>query len=230
MTKHFENELEQLKKSLLELGAMAEDRLNKAVIAIRDLDRTLAQEIIDTDYQIDELEVEIEEECLKVIALYQPVAIDLRFLGVTIKINNDLERIGDEAVNMAHRVLSLADRDERKEYYDYFPMGKKVKAMLRKSLNAFVEKDSLAAKEVVVADEEIDMLRDDIYDQLKKLGDANTVSTAYLLNFFLISRHLERVADHATNIAEEVIYMVEGEIIRHVDRKIIDQTVAGQSG
>ncbi len=225
MTKHLENELEQLKKRLLELGAMAEDRLHKAVIAIRDLDRNLAQEIIDTDYQIDELEVEIEEECLKVIALYQPVAIDLRFLGVTIKINNDLERIGDEAVNMAHRVKSLAEKDERQQYYDYFPMGKKVKAMLRKSLNAFVEKDSQAAKEVVFADEEIDMLRDDIYDELKKLGDAKLVSTSYLLNFFLISRHLERVADHATNIAEEVIYMVEGEIIRHVDKGDIDRTV-----
>ncbi len=224
MTKHLENELEHLKKRLLELGAMAEDRLHKAVIAIRDLDQSLAQEIIDTDYQLDELEVEIEEECLKAIALYQPVAIDLRFLGVTIKINNDLERIGDEAVNMAHRVRILAEKETPEQYYDYFPMGKKVKHMLRKSLNAFVEKDVPSAKEVLYADDEIDMLRDDIYDELKKLGDASTISTAFLLNYFLISRHLERVADHATNIAEEVIYMVEGEIVRHVDIEDIDRT------
>jgi phosphate transport system protein len=226
MTKHLEHELKQLKKRLLELGAMAEDRLNKAIVAISDFDQALAQEIIDTDYQIDELEVEIEEECLKAIALYQPVAIDLRFLGVTIKINNDLERIADEAVNMAHRVKMLAKTGEQGKYYDYFPMGRKVKNMLSKSLNAFVEKDVLAAKEVLFADDEIDMLRNDIYDELKNLGDAKTINTAYLLNFFLISRHLERVADHATNIAEEVIYMVEGEIIRHVDKKEIAFTVA----
>ncbi len=226
MTKHLENELEHLKKRLLELGAMAEDRLQKTIIAIRDLDQDLAQEIIDTDYQIDELEVEIEEECLKAIALYQPVAIDLRFLGVTIKINNDLERIADEAVNMAHRVKALVGKDEQEKYYDYFPMGKKVKNMLSKSLNAFVEKDSLAAKEVLFADDEIDMMRNDIYHELKTLGDNRQINTAFLLNFFLISRHLERVADHATNIAEEVIYMVEGEIVRHVDKKDIDRTVS----
>lgn len=225
MTKHLEHELELLKKNLLELGAMAEDQLNKAIVAIRDLDQALAQEIIDMDYRIDELEVEIEEECLKAIALYQPVAIDLRFLGVTIKINNDLERIGDEAVNMAHRVKMLAEKGDQEKYYDYFPMGRKVKNMLSKSLNAFVEKDVLAAKEVLFADDEIDMLRNDIYEELKNLGDARAINTASLLNFFLISRHLERVADHATNIAEEVIYMVEGEIVRHVDKKDIDLSI-----
>ncbi len=226
MTRHFENELEYLKKRLLELGAMAEDRLHKAVFAIRDMDQAMAKEIIDTDYQIDELEVEIEEECLKVIALYQPVAIDLRFLGVTIKINNDLERIADEAVNIAHRVKALDGKDNQEKYYDYFPMGKKVKSMLRKSLNAFVEKDSLAAKEVLFADDEIDMMRNDIYHELKTLGDNRQINTSYLLNFFLISRHLERVADHSTNIAEEVIYMVEGEIVRHADKNDIDRRVS----
>jgi phosphate transport system protein len=225
MTKHLENELEHLKKRLLELGAMTEDRLSKAVIAIRDLNLPLAQEIINTDYQVDELEVEIEEECLKVIALYQPVAGDLRFLGVSIKINNDLERIADEAVNMARRVKVLAEKDERGKYYDYYPMGTKVRNMLRKSLNAFVDRDSSAAKEVLLADEEIDMLRDDIYEELKKLGDAKVTTTSYLLNFFLISRHLERVADHATNIAEEVIYMVEGENVRHVYKRQFDRTM-----
>lgn len=226
MTRHFENELEYLKKRLLELGAMTEDRLHKAVFAIRDMDQAMAKEIIGTDYQIDELEVEIEEECLKVIALYQPVATDLRFLGVTIKINNDLERIADEAVNIAQRVKALAGKDEQEKYYDYFPMGKKVKSMLKKSLNAFVEKDSLAAKEVLFADDEIDMMRNDIYHELKTLGDKQQIDTSYLLNFFLISRHLERVADHSTNIAEEVIYMVEGEIVRHADKKDIDRTIS----
>jgi phosphate transport system protein len=224
MTKHLENELEYLKKRLLNLGAMTEDRLSKAVNAIRDLDLTLAQDIINTDYQVDELEVEIEEECLKVIALYQPVAGDLRFLAVSIKINNDLERIADEAVNMARRVKVLAEKEERGKYYDYFPMGTKVRNMLRKSLNAFVDRDAKAAKEVLLADEEIDMLRDDIYEELKNLGDAKVTTTSYLLNFFLISRHMERVADHATNIAEEVIYMVEGENVRHVYKRQFDRT------
>ncbi|MEW6077075.1 MAG: phosphate signaling complex protein PhoU [Thermodesulfobacteriota bacterium] len=225
MTKHLENELEQIKKRLLNLGAMTEDRLSKAVIAIRDLNLALAREIINTDYQVDELEVELEEECLKVIALYQPVASDLRFLGVSIKINNDLERIADEAVNMARRVKVLAEKEERGQYYDYFPMGTKVRNMLRKSLNAFVDRDSRAAKEVLLADEEIDALRDDIYEELTKLGDAKLTTTSYLLNFFLISRHLERVADHATNIAEEVIYMVEGENVRHVYKRKFDRTI-----
>ncbi len=222
MTRHLEYELEKIKKRVLELGAMTEDRMNKAIKAVCDFDPDLAQKIIDTDYEIDSLEVEIEEDCLKNIALHQPVAIDLRFLAVTIKINNDLERIADEAVNIAQRVKTLAKKKESFSY-DYMPMGRKVKNMLKKSLNAFVDKDPEAAKEVLFADDEIDLLRNETYDDLKKAGDTRINSTAYLLNLFLVSRHLERMADHATNIAEEVIYMVEGENVRHIDKRLIER-------
>jgi len=224
MTKHFETELAAIKRQILDLGAMTEDRLNKAVTAVCESRRDLAEQIIATDYEIDDLEVEIEEDCLKIIALHQPVAIDLRFLVVTIKINNDLERIADEAVNIAHRVQAIAGKQATGFYYDYAPMGKKVKSMVQKSLNAFVQKDAEAAKEVLFADDEIDMLRGEIYDILKGTGDTgNIMDTEYLLNMFLISRHLERIADHATNIAEEVIYMVEGEIVRHAHGNILSK-------
>ncbi|MFP4445432.1 MAG: phosphate signaling complex protein PhoU [Desulfosudaceae bacterium] len=225
MTTHLFKELEYIKRRLLELGAMTEDRLNKAIQVVRDYDKQLAQEIIDTDYEIDNLEVEIEEECLKGIALHQPVAGDLRFLAVTLKINNDLERIADEAVNIAQRVMTIAKKDESFTY-DYIPMGNKVKGMLKKSLNAFVDRDPAAAKEVLFADDEVDLLRNETYDELKEASCGTIHSMAYLLNLFLISRHLERVADHATNIAEEVIYMVEGEIVRHADKKSIELTIA----
>ncbi len=228
MTRHLQKELEKIKKQILTLGAMTEDRLNKAVKAVCDFDRELAQEIIDTDYEIDSLEVEIEEACLKNIALYQPVANDLRFLAVTIKINNDLERIADQAVNIAQRVKTIAKKKET-FFYDYLPMGNRVRNMLKKSLNAFVNKDPAIAKEVLFADDEIDMMRNEIYDEIKTAGEAGIKSMAYLLNLFLISRHLERVADHATNIAEEVIYMVEGENIRHADKKHIDLTISDRS-
>ena len=224
MTKHFETELTAIKRQILDLGAMTEDRLHKAVTAVCENRRDLAEQIIATDYEIDDLEVEIEEDCLKVIALYQPVAIDLRFLVVTIKINNDLERIADEAVNIAQRVRAITDKQATGFYYDYAPMGKKVKSMVQKSLNAFVQKDAEAATAVLFADNEIDMLRGEIYDILKGTGDTgNIMNTEYLLNMFLISRHLERIADHATNIAEEVIYMVEGEIVRHAHGNILSK-------
>jgi len=225
MTTHLFKELEYIKRRLLELGAMTEDRLNKAIQAVCDYDKQLAQLIIDTDYEIDNLEVEIEEECLKGIALHQPVAGDLRFLAVTLKINNDLERIADEAVNIAQRVMTIAKKDESFTY-DYIPMGNKVKGMLKKSLNAFVDRDPAAAKEVLFADDEVDLLRNETYDELKEASRGTIQNMAYLLNLFLISRHLERVADHATNIAEEVIYMVEGEIVRHADKKSIELTIA----
>ncbi|MDY6822286.1 MAG: phosphate signaling complex protein PhoU [Thermodesulfobacteriota bacterium] len=230
MKKHLQTELEQIKKNILELGAMTEDRLQKAITAVYETNRELAREIIKTDYEIDNLEVEIEEECLKIIALHQPVAIDLRLLAVTIKINNDLERMADEAVNIAHRVKALAESgmvDKNEFYYDYMPMGKKVRNMVKKSLNAFVNEDARAAKDVLVADDVVDILRSEIYDILRERGDTQTIrDTGYLLNMFLISRHLERIADHATNIAEEVIYMVEGEIVRHTDIGAIDETVS----
>ncbi|MGD9084907.1 MAG: phosphate signaling complex protein PhoU, partial [Desulfobacterales bacterium] len=165
--------------------------------------------------EIDEMEVEIEEECLKVLALHQPVAIDLRFLVAVIKINAELERIGDQAVNIAERVGVTAKREQLDFYFDYATMGEKAQAMLKMSLDALIRLDYDLAFKVVMMDDEVDKIRDEAYDKIKREMGENPDKIGYLINLFLISRHLERLADHATNIAEQVVYLVEGDIIRH---------------
>jgi phosphate transport system protein len=215
MTKHFIRELEKTKKMILTLGAMAEERVHLAIKAIRKKDASIAQKIITSDYELDEMEVDIEEECLKILALYQPVAIDLRFLIAMIKINNDLERIGDEAVNIAQRVGIIAKRDQPKTTFDYSLMAEKTEKMLKMSLDALVNMDTDIAFKVSILDDEVDAIKDQVYDHVKNAIDSGVDRGGYLINLLLISRHLERIADHATNIAEEVIYMIEGEIIRH---------------
>ena len=162
------------------------------------------------------MEVEIEEECLKVLALHQPVAVDLRFLIAVIKINNDLERIGDQAVNIAERVDVIAKGDLSDFFFDYSSMGEKAQNMLKMSLDALVNMDYNQAFEVVMMDDEVDLIKKDAYDRIKKAMRDHPGKLGELINLLLISRHLERLADHATNIAEEVIYLFKGEIIRHV--------------
>lgn len=215
MTKHFIRELGKTKKMILTLGAMAEERVHLAIKAIRQKDASIAQKIITSDYELDEMEVDIEEECLKILALYQPVAIDLRFLIAMIKINNDLERIGDEAVNIAQRVGIIAKWDQPQTTFDYSLMAEKTEQMLKMSLDALVNMDTDIAFKVSIFDDEVDSIKDQVYDHVKNAIDSRVDKGGYLINLLLISRHLERIADHATNIAEEVIYMIEGEIIRH---------------
>ena len=215
MTKHFTRELEKLKKLILSLGAMVEEEVRKAIKAIELKDAEIAKEIIINDHQIDEMEVEIEEECLKILALYQPVAVDLRFLIAVIKINNDLERIGDEAVNIAQRVESLAKGAAAGFTYDYSEMAEKAEDMLRKSLDALVNLDLDLGFKVLIKDDEVDDIQKEVYQLTKQALGEHTSDVKFLINQFLISRHLERIGDHATNIAEEVIYLIEGEIVRH---------------
>jgi len=213
--KQFTKELENIKKRILALGAMVEERVQMAIKAIDTNDSDLAQKIIKTDYEIDEVEVEIEEECLKVLALHQPMASDLRFIVAVIKINAELERIGDEAVNIAERVEVTAKREQLDFYFDYSSMGEKAQAMLKMSLDALIHLDYDRAFEVVIMDDQVDKIKREAYDKIKKAMGDNPDKIGYLINLFLISRHLERLADHATNIAEQVVYLVEGEIIRH---------------
>jgi phosphate transport system protein len=215
MTKHFQRELEKIKKMILSLGAMVEERLRRVVQAVEEQDNEQALKILKTDYEIDEMEVEVEEECLKILALYQPVAVDLRFLTAVIKINNDLERIADEAVNIARRVKSLTKDGSTAFYYDYSEMAEKVQAMLKISLDALVNLDVDLAFKVVTMDDDVDKLHRDSFGGIQEAMSSGKSSFGYLLNYYLISRHLERIADHATNIAEEVIYLIEGEIVRH---------------
>ena len=215
MAKIFIRELDNIKKKILSLGAMVEERVRMAVEAVTNHDYQAAQQIIKKDYEIDEMEVEVEEECLKVLALHQPVAVDLRFLIAVIKINNDLERIGDQAVNIAQRVGVLSKYDNPAYNFDYTLMAQKAENMLRMSLDALVNLDEDIAFKVVTMDDEVDQIQKEAYDRIKNAMKKNPDMTGFLINLFLVSRHLERLADHATNIAEEVIYLIEGEIIRH---------------
>ena len=215
MTRHLQRELDRLKKRILSLGAVVEERVRMARKAIEARDSQLAQEILDMDHEIDEAEIEIEEECLKILALHQPVAVDLRFLSAVIKINNDLERIGDEAVNIAERVLIISKREKLEIPFDYSLMAEKTESMLKKSLDAVVNMDLDGAVNVCISDDEVDDLQDKAYDVIKQAIKDTPDRVGYLINLLLISRHLERIADHATNIAEEAVYMIEGEIVRH---------------
>ncbi len=214
MTRHFQRELEKIKQMILSLGAMVEERVQMAIRAVERFDGALAEQIIRTDHEIDEMEVEIEEECLKAIALYQPVAGDLRFVAAVIKINNELERIGDQAVNIAQRVRTMT-RKKKQEIFDYFSMADKARVMLEMSLDALVNRDADTAFKVLLMDDRVDEHNRRAYRAIKQAIAANRAGVGYLINLLLISRHLERLADHATNIAEEVIYMIEGEIVRH---------------
>ena len=214
--KHFQRELDKIKKMILSLGAIVEQRVERIKQAIADRNVDIAKEVIHLDYEIDEMEVEIEEECLKVIALHQPVATDLRFLVAVIKINNDLERIGDQAVNIAQRLVLIAKRPVAPFRFDYSVMADKAEAMLRMSLDSLVNQDIDVAIKVLQMDDDVDNIKDEAYDRIKQaLVDGVTTDIGYMINLLLISRHIERLADHATNIAEEVVYMIEGEIVRH---------------
>ena len=215
MTVHLERELDRLKKKILALGAIVEERVRMAIKAMETRDRELAKKVIEADDEIDQIEVDVEEGCLKILALYQPVAIDLRFIVAVIKINNDLERIGDIAVNIAERAAFLATQGKLDIPFDFAGMAEKTQAMLKKSLDALVNMDSNLAWEVGAADDEVDAINRDMYLQVQDGIRKNIDRMECLIHLLQTSRHLERIADHATNIAEDVIYMINGEIVRH---------------
>lgn len=207
-------EIDELKKMILAQGALVEDRLRKACMVIKSQDEQLTAEIIRSDWEVDELEMRIEEECLKVLALHQPVAGDLRLLIAIIKINNELERIADIAVNIAKRVQTINKDSTLSFRIDYTPMTAKVLAMLKMSLDALVSEEAVLARRVFLDDDEVDELRDKAYKAVVNELNIDIGHAACLLNMYLLARHLERIADRTTNIAEEVIYLVEGEIVR----------------
>ena len=216
MNKHFHKALEKIKKEILSLGSIVEDRVRMSIKAIETRDAGIAKKIINGDYEIDGMEVEIEEECLKILALDQPVAVDLRFIATVIKINSDLERIADEAVNIARGVNYLSKRKQDFEFdVDFSEMVDKTQFMLKRSLDALVNLDTDIAVKVCILDDEIDKMNGEVHRLVKNAVKKNPEQGEHLINLLLISRHLERIADHATNIAEEVIYLVDGEIVRH---------------
>ena len=215
MLRHLQREIEQIKRKLLTLCATVEKNVAMAVRSIEDKNDATAREIIATDVNIDHTEVDIEEDCLKILALYQPVAIDLRVIVAVLKINNDLERIADLAVNIAERSLFLMTQGELPEQFNFPVMTEKVMAMLRDAVNAFVALDAVAAHDVCKADDEVDDMNRQMYRHVESLVKAGARNVPVLTHLLSVSRHLERIADHATNIAEDVIYMITGEIVRH---------------
>ena len=204
MPVRLQKELQKLKKRILSLGTMVEERVRMAIKAVETRDEKLAKRIIEMDREIDENEVEVEEECLKILALHQPVAVDLRFISAVIKINNDLERIGDQAVNIAERVVSIARRPQVTVPFDYKLMAEKTETMLKESLDALVNLDADLAHKVCLKDDEVDDINREIYDKVKEAIRSHPDRVGYMINLLLVSRHLERIADLTTNIAEEV--------------------------
>jgi phosphate transport system protein len=213
--RHFAGQFEELKERLLRMGGLAEERLRGAVRALVSRDHALLAEVISGDARIDALQIEIDDRCFTLLALYQPVAIDLRTIVSTLKINADLERVGDFAVNISEAAQRYLVHPPVKPLIDLPRMGELALQMLRKSLDAFVARDVTAAKAVLSQDDWLDALKDQIFRELLTymLSDSRTIAPG--LELILIARHLERVGDHATNIAEDVIFIVEGRDVRH---------------
>ncbi|MBN1437649.1 MAG: phosphate signaling complex protein PhoU [Sedimentisphaerales bacterium] len=215
MARHLQREIENLKKHILTLGAIVENSVRQATMAIQDGDANAGADVINKDIEIDHLEVTVEEECLKILALHQPVATDLRFIIAILKINNDLERIGDLAVNIAERAIFLADNPAPDISVDLMEMARKAQRMLKQSLDALVNLSDALANEVLLADDEVDALNRQMYIEVQEAIREHPDKMESLLHLLSASRHLERIADHATNIAEDVIYMIRADIVRH---------------
>jgi phosphate transport system protein len=213
----FDEELMQLKQTILRMGAMVENALKDSVRALVERDDELAKTVIEKDHQINALDVEIDEESIRLIALRQPCAGDLRFITTAMKITTDLERMGDLAVNIAERALELNREPILKPYIDIPRMREVAQGMVRDALDAFVRKDKKLANDVIMRDDEVDELKHSVLRELLffMIQDPTTASRAMKISF--VAQYLERFADHATNLAEMVIYLVAGKIIRHMD-------------
>jgi phosphate transport system protein len=215
MAKHLQREIEAIKKKIITLGALVEDSVRKAALSIEDRDDKLAEAVIDGDVSIDNMEVEIEEDCLKILALHQPVAIDLRFLIAVLKLNNDLERIGDLAVNIAERAVFLASQSRPSISFDFVKMADNAQLMLKKSLDALVNLSIETAVNVCASDDIVDAMNREMYTKVQEGIRKYPEQMESMIHLLSVSRHLERIADHATNIAQDVIYMIDGQIVRH---------------
>lgn len=221
MSKHLQRDMETLNREILSMSAVVEDMIDKAALALTERHSDIAHEVIEADNEVDRREVHIEEECLKMLALHQPVAVDLRRIATVMKTNIDLERIADLAVNIAERALALDDFREFPIPYKLTNMVNLATQMVRGALDAFVNMDSLSARRILHMDDTIDTLNVQIIQELQASIQENLALVEPGLHCFSASRHVERIADHATNIAEDVVYLVEGEIVRH---KNIDET------
>lgn len=213
--RHFQDELDELKGRLLEMGGLAEERLRTAVRSVVERDTALVERVLGGDFAINQLHIEIDDRCFKLLALHQPMAVDLRAIVAAVKINTDLERVGDLAVNIAEAVRRYLPHPAVKELIDIPKMADLAQLMLRDALDAFVRRDVALAQQVLERDDELDDLKTKVFRELLTymLRDASTIEPA--LDLILISRHLERIGDHATNVAEDVIFMVSARDVRH---------------
>lgn len=215
MARQKEQDLEALKERVLKMGGFVEESIRRSVKALVERDRNLAIEVIDGDAIVNNFDVEIEEECIRFLAIWQPTGSNLRFITTAIKIITDLERMGDLAVDICERAIELNDEPPLKPYIDLPRMAEAAQKMLKDSLDAFVARDADLALGVCAADDFVDNLNHQIFNELLvyMLQDPRNISRAVRLSY--ITKYLERIADHATNIAEMVVYMVQGKVIRH---------------
>jgi phosphate transport system protein len=215
MTKHLEHDLDRLKKEILGMGALVEQAIDRSMRALIEREPDLAREVAAGDDAIDSKELEVEDLCLKILALHQPVAGDLRYIVAVLKVNNDLERMGDLAGNIAERTTYLATHPPLAIDVDLERMVATVRQMVSKSLDALVHQDPDLARSVCAQDDEVDAFQRRMFEGLTKLMSRDPTTVERAVQLLSVSRHLERIADSATNVAEDVVFMVEGDIIRH---------------
>ena len=215
MTKHMQRDLERLQRLILRMAGYVEEAVYQSIHALRENDHRLAARVVEGDGRIDQLENEVQEECLKNLALYQPVAVDLRRISAVLLISTDLERMGDLAVAIAERAMHIANTPHPAVPPRLKPMAEKATDMVRRALDAFVNSDAAAARAVIRTDAQVDADNDAIIAGLIAMMKTAPDQIEAALSLFSATRHLERIADHATNIAEDVIYLVEGEVVRH---------------
>jgi phosphate transport system protein len=214
--KRYEEELKKLREDILYMGGLVEDQIQKAVKSLVDRDSQLAEIIIERDHEVNRLDVDIDDLCIRLLALHQPAGRDLRFITTGLKITTDLERIGDMAVNICERALELNDEPQLKPYIDIPRMAQISQRMIRESLDAFVREDTDLALKVCKDDDEVDNLNAQIFREVLTFMIENVQTISRATKISSVSKYLERIADHATNIAEMVIFMVKGKSIRHM--------------
>lgn len=218
MSLHLHRDLDKLKKEVLRLGNMVELAINNAFLALNNRDSSYVEEVLTNEEQINEMEVQIEEECLKILALHQPVAVDLRFLVVVLKVNNDLERMGDIAKNIAERAKDLMESDVIPDLGQPMQgLPDLVRTMVRSSLDSLVKLDDQLARKIIEMDDEVDQINRDMYAAVKRLIAEQPSVADSAINLLSCSRNMERIGDLATNIAEDVIFVVEGKVVRHAE-------------
>ena len=215
VVRHFQEELEQLKNRLLEMGGLAEERVRTAVEGLVSRDMKLIEQVLEGDGPINQLHIEVDNRCFTLLALHQPMAVDLRAIVSAVKINTDLERVGDLAINIAEAVTRYLEHPPVKELIDIPRMARVAQTMLRDALDAFVRRDTVLAEAVLNQDDELDGLKTQVFRELLTYMLQSPATIEPALDLILISRHLERIGDHATNIAEDVIFMVSAKDVRH---------------